>query len=547
MRYVPGLRGARVLGVAVALIGAAAPAWAQQRPRPRLAIVIVVDQLRGDLPSGVAAELVADDGFRRLWREGVVFEEAFYEHAVTSTAPGHATIFTGAHPSQHGIVENDWFDRAAGRRTASVRSAEFGREPGPYNLLATTIGDELVHACGECKVFAVSGKDRGAILPGGKLGKAFWFDTRNGGFRSARYYYDRGVPAWVGDWDQAHRDSYPTTWALLRPPSAYRMYAQDDRPFERPPAPMGRTFPHPLGTPGDEDYYDALEPTPFLDALTLEFARALIDAEELGSDSNPDLLALSLSSTDHIGHVFGPRSLEAEDNLLRLDRELAGFIGFLDRKLGRDQYVLVLTADHGVGATPEYSAGLGMAARRIDMRALRAKLDSQLAMELGINWPPVLAFVKPYVYLDRERLADNGIPLETASRTAAALLAREPGIAYAFSTNALPSDPDLAQLVAASIMPGRSGDVFVIPDRGSALVGGSDSDSAFHGTPYTEDRYVPIYFFGAGIAPARVSRHVSPRAIAPTLAELLDIPRPSAAAAAALPEVIEGPGRAAAR
>lgn len=508
---------------------------------PRLTVVLVIDQLRSDLPERAATGFARDDGFRELWSDGVIFDQTYYEHAATSTAPGHATIFTGAHPSQHGIIENQWFDRQSGRVTAAIRAAAYGREPGPYNLLATTIGDQLRLDCGaECKVFGVSAKDRGAILPAGKLGKAFWFDNRNGGFRSGRYYYDTGVPHWVEAWNEAHHD-YPTTWTLSRPRADYRFTDVDDRPFERPPAPLGRTFPHSLGARDDKGFLTAFRHTPFLDAMTVEFAEALIEAEKLGADAKPDLLSLSLSATDYIGHAFGPHSLEAEDNLLRLDRDIAGLITYLDRRIGRERYLLVLTADHGVAAMPEYSASLGLATQRIDVNALQAKLDAALASALGIDGKTVLALTPPSVYLDREAIAANGIELERAAQVAAGILAQEPGIAEAFPIDELPrNDPDLAAAVAVSIVPARSGDVYVIPEPGSALVQGLDLYSAFHGTPYADDRYVPLYFFGAGLKPAHVGRRVSPRAIAPTLAELLGVAPPSHADAPALPEVLEG-------
>jgi predicted AlkP superfamily pyrophosphatase or phosphodiesterase len=503
---------------------------------PRLVVVIVVDQLRGDLPARTAAS-AADGGFGQILRSGVIYEQAFYEHATTATAPGHATLFTGAHPSQHGIVANEWYDREAKQRVTSVRTAEHGPELGPWNLLATTVGDELALACGtHCRIFAVSGKDRGAILPAGHLGKAFWFDG-HGGFRSGQYYFP-SLPEWVSQWNATVPQSeYPAQWALAREPARYVAIDADDRPFERPPEKLGRTFPHPLGRSDDPGYFGLFAHTPYLDALTLEFVRKLIDAEALGSHAAPDLLAVSLSSTDYVGHAFGPESLEAEDNLARLDGELGAFIGFLDQRLGREHYLLVLTADHGLAATPEFAATLGLATHRLEAKTLAETVERELAARLHAPEHTVSAFMPPGLYLDRSRLAAAGVTPQDAAAVVAEVLRKQPGIAYALAGDDLSAEPLIRDLVRNSVFYPRSGDVYVIPEPESALVEGLDVYTAYHGTPYAADRYVPLYFFGGTLAPQRIDRQVSTRSLAPTLAVVLGVPAPSHASAPALVEV----------
>jgi predicted AlkP superfamily pyrophosphatase or phosphodiesterase len=506
---------------------------------PRLTVVIVVDQLRADLPDRVAAELAADDGFLAISNHGVVFDQTFYEHATTSTAPGHATLFTGAHPSEHGIIANLWYDRASGRRLSAVASPQVRGVPGPYNLLATTIGDELTLDCGSrCKVFAVSGKDRGAIFAAGRLGKAFWFDTRNGGFRSSAYYFG-DLPRWVEQWNSNHESAYPEQWSLLRDRQSYRISEQDDRPFERPPSPMGRTFPHPLGHRADTGFFGVFRHTPYFDALTLEFVRSLIETEDIGGDAYPDLLAVSLSATDYIGHAFGPNSLEAEDNLLRLDRTLAEFIRFLDARIGRDQYLLVLTADHGVVGSPEYAASQGEKAIRVDAAALLETINQGLMAALDIGWPAITAFVPPTLYFDRTRLEAAGIALARAVDAAAAIAEQQEGIADALPVARLASDDPLAEYVRNSI-DARSGELYLVEAPHSAIVDGLDLYTAYHGSPYAADRHIPLEFYGGRLAPQHVERPVSPRSLAATLAAVLGVPRPSHANAAALPEVIDG-------
>jgi predicted AlkP superfamily pyrophosphatase or phosphodiesterase len=503
---------------------------------PRLVVVVVVDQLRGDLPIRTAAS-APDGGFGRMLGSGVVYDQAFYDHATTATAPGHATLFTGAHPSEHGIVANEWYDRAAKRRTTSVRAAEHGRALGPWNLLATTVGDELALNCAtRCRVFAVSGKDRGAILPAGHLGKAFWFDGQ-GGFRSDQYYFP-SAPEWVSQWNAAvPKSAYPAQWTLLRKPDRYVAIDADDRPFERPPEKLGRTFPHPLGSSSDAGYFQLFTHTPYLDALTLDFVRKLIDVEALGAHSAPDLLAVSLSATDYVGHAFGPESLEAEDNLARLDGELGAFIGFLDQRLGREHYLLVLTADHGLGATPDYAATLGYPARRIEAKTLAETVERELAARLRAPAGIVSAFMPPALYLDRARLAAAGIEPRAAATVAAEVLREQPGIAYALTGHESSVDPLIGELVRDSVLDPRSGDVYVIPEPESAVVEGLNLYTAYHGTPYAADRYVPLYFLGGTLAPQRIDRQVSTRSLAPTLALVLGVPAPSHASAPALVEV----------
>jgi hypothetical protein len=448
----------------------ATPAGAAEG-RPRLVVVVVVDQLRGDLPLRAAAASPGG-GFERILKGGTVYDQAYYEHATTATAPGHATLFTGAYPSQHGIVGNEWYERDAQQRTSSVTAPAHGREIGPWNLRATTVGDELRLACGvRCRVFAVSGKDRGAVLPAGHVGKAFWFDVARGGFRSSAYYAPS--PDWVAKWNAGIPPAmYPAQWTLLRAPSAYAGAADDDRSFERPPAALGKTFPHALGQPGGNGYYELFLHTPFVDALTLAFVRELARVEGLGRNDTPDFLSVSLSATDYVGHSFGPESLESADNLVRLDRALADFIGFLDERVGRERYLLVLTADHGLGATPDYSATLGFPAQRIDAESLSSTVDRELAARLRVPPPAVSAFVPPALYLDRAKLAAAGVSRERAAAAAAEVLRAQPGVAHAFTSDGFAADPAIAALVENSLYEPRSGDVYVVPEPESAIVEG---------------------------------------------------------------------------
>jgi len=322
---------------------------------PKLVVQITVDQLRGDLPMRFR-ERLGEGGFRYLLEQGTHFNNAHYRHANTETAVGHATLVTGADPSRHGMVSNYWFDPQTGEsiyNTEDDRHHLIGKQAKPHqgvsprNLLASTIGDELVLSnAGQSRVFSVSGKDRGAILPGGHAGKAFWYSKSSGQFVSSTYYYDE-YPKWVADWNagkptERYRSQH---WKLLQPRENYFARDLDDREYEADFGALGRTFPHGYG---DDKYTNLIVGlTPAVDELTLEFVKLVIEKEKLGAGAVTDFLAVSFSATDYVGHLFGPASLETEDNILRLDRILASLFRFLDETVGLENTLIVLSADHG--------------------------------------------------------------------------------------------------------------------------------------------------------------------------------------------------------
>ena len=359
----------------------AGPSWGKGPTSTKLKLVlqITVDQFRGDLPTRYWDRL-GEGGLRYLLDKGTYYANAHHQHANTETAVGHATLFTGANPSQHGIIGNGWIDQATGEfvyNTEDPRHHLIGKEPKPHtgvsprNLLASTIGDELVVSnAGQSRVFSVSIKDRGAIIPGGHAGKAFWYSKRTGDFVTSTYYYGE-YPQWVKQWNQVKpAEQYRgKKWELLNDRSTYLAGKMDDRAYEADMPPLGRTFPHPFG---DNKYlYRILSLTPIGDELTLNFTKSLMEHEQLGQGEAVDFLAVSFSSTDYIGHLFGPSSLESEDNVLRLDRILAELFNFVDKKVGLEQTLIVLSADHGAPEAPEYMTSLGMEAGRFDFTYFR--------------------------------------------------------------------------------------------------------------------------------------------------------------------------------
>ena len=338
----------------------------------KLVVQITVDQLRGDLPMRYRDRL-GEGGFRYLLEQGVHYSNAHYRHANTETAVGHATLVTGADPSAHGIVGNDWIDPVSGAfvyNTEDDRHHLVGKERkahqgvSPRNLLASTIGDELVLSNGgRSRVFSVSGKDRGAILPGGHAGKAFWYSKSSGQFVTSSYYYD-AYPGWVEAWNgAAPAEAYRgRSWELLREKSTYQAADRDDRAYEAAALGMGRVFPHAYG---DDKYLTLrLGITPPVDELTLDFVKTLIREEGLGQRGATDFLAVSFSATDYVGHLFGPSSLESEDMILRVDRTLAELFQAIDQAVGLENSLIVLSADHGGPDAPERASEIGIEAGR---------------------------------------------------------------------------------------------------------------------------------------------------------------------------------------
>ena len=528
---------------------------------PKLVVQITVDQLRGDLPMRYLDRL-GGGGFRYLLEEGVHYTNAHYRHANTETAVGHATLVTGADPAAHGIVANDWIDPVTGAfvyNTEDDRHHLVGKEPkahqgvSPRNLLASTIGDELVLSNqGRSRVFSVSGKDRGAILPGGHAGKAFWYSKSSGQFVTSSYYYD-AYPSWVAAWNgtspaEACRGK---AWDLLHEPSTYLAADRDDRAYEAAALGMGRVFPHPYGD--DEFLTPKVGLTPAVDELTLDFATTLIREERLGQRGATDFLAVSFSATDYVGHLFGPSSLESEDMILRLDRTLAGLFRAIDQAVGLENALIVLSADHGAPEAPETASEIGIAAGRFPFDYFK-KNDNPLsrAVEKRFGRSDLIAdHSHPYLYLDEVAIREARLNLAEVERFVAREVIKLPGVFYALSRSEILdgrlANAPLQDKIRRSFSPGRSGNVHLVPNPYWFLHSTDEADkmglpwvTAIHGSPWAYDTYVPIFFAGAGLDAQTISRRVAPTDIAPTLAAYLGIKAPSGSVGTPLAEVLGG-------
>jgi hypothetical protein len=529
-----------------------APAQSAPAAPADLVLVVVVDQLRGDMPERFA-ERFGPGGFLYLMEQGAWFRNAQYQHASTMTAAGHAALATGGNAAQHGMIGNEWYDVEKQRFTNCVEDARFavlGEAPGPTagrsprNLNSSTFGDELILAgAGRSRVFAVSIKDRAAIILGGHFGKAWWYSKVSGNFVTSSYYQD-AYPQWALRWNSEHPvDRFANTnWSLLLPQDSYVFGDQDDRSYEQPEGTLGRTFPHPLPQRSGQALYSILPSTPMGDELTLAFVEALIAAEQPGRRGSTDVLAVSFSATDYIGHAFGPNSLEAEDNLLRLDRTLAKLFQVIDRAVGLDKTLVVLASDHGISPIPESLAERGMEAGRLDAPAFMKQINAALKSRFGLRENLARAFSKPGIYLDLETVSRLGLAVPEVERAVADEVQKVPGVAFALARSDLlmggvPRTREVER-VAAAFHPRRSGNVILVQDPFWYLDGTPDGNAAMHGAPYAYDTHVPLMFAGPGVPQLTVYREVAPRDVAPTLSAYLGISPPSGSVGNPLDEVL---------
>jgi len=549
------------------LLGRPALATAAEKTRldpPRLAVLVFFDQLRGDYLARWEG-LFEEGGFRRLQQNGAWFQRCHYPYAYTVTGAGHASVAAGCSPDKHGIVGNDWYERGAGTAVNCVSSERYERVPlvvrgqergaskkkgalAPDRLLAPTLADALKLATrGEGKVVALSWKDRAAILPGGQAPNAcYWMDAATGTFVTSTYYRPRLHP-WVEDYNRARpADQWQgKEWTRLRPALDYaRFSGPDDVAGEGQGFMQGRTFPHPFGGGLSRLrplYYGALFNSPFGNEVLLGLAKRAIEGERLGTRNVPDLLCLSFSSNDAIGHCWGPDSQEVLDVTLRSDLLVRELLTFLDDKVGKGRYVLALTADHGICPLPEVSRRAGREAARIPSSLLGSQAEKLLDEEFGgskdhARW--VEATSGPWVYLNRKLIEESKLKPADVEDALATWLKKQKGVQTAYTRHALlrgvPTADRIGQSVRRSFYSDRSGDIFVVL-KPYHLLSSPLSTGTTHGTPHAYDTHVPLLVYGPGIVKGVRKDEVTPQSAAAILSRALRIKAP-AHADAAVPE-----------
>ncbi|HST51164.1 MAG TPA: alkaline phosphatase family protein [Pyrinomonadaceae bacterium] len=518
--------------------------------RPRLVLLIVVDQFRYDYLERFG-DLFAANGLRRLQRDGASWMDANYDHVPTETAPGHATMLTGAWPAETGIISNIWHDRATNKSVDNVEDTSVRRLGGadpdppssPHNLLCSTVGDELKLATNNrSKVVGVSFKNRAAILPAGRSADAaYWFSTQTGEFVSSTYYFDQ-LPGWVARFDASRpADKFlGAKWERLLPAVEYESHAgRDDAPWEKGESNTHYTFPHVVGegltVPGPK-FYEDLAYSPFTNDLLVSFAEAAIANEHLGEDADTDVLTVSFSSNDYVGHRYGPYSQELMDMTLRVDRQIGQLLDYVDAHVGLRNTVVVFTADHGVAPVPEHAETQRLPGGRVKvadvLAAVRNRLRAHFSKpgERDTTADYVEAFSNEEIYFNQFALERDGVRAEDAERVAGEAALTVPGIARFFTrtqllTGAISPADATARRVLHGYNPARSGDVVIIPEAYKYLADGFIV--ATHGGPYTYDTHVPLIIMGGGLAPGRYLNTATPADIAPTLSRILNIQAPS--------------------
>ena len=552
---------------------------ASQSPRPRLVLLIVVDQFRYDYLSRFG-DLFGSRGIGRLTRDGASWTEANFDHVPTFTSPGHAVFMTGASPSQTGIIANEWYERETGKKVKSTtddstmmlagKPNEKGK--GPRRLLCSTVGDELRLADRDrSKVIGISSKDRSAILPAGRRANAaYWFSTDNGNIISSTYYFER-LPEWVVRFNNRHLADawFGARWDRLLPNEAeyLRRAGKDDVPWENLDKSSADTnfFPHVVtggSTAPDKPFYRALDYTPFSNDMLVAFAEEAIANEKLGAGDDTDVLSVSFSANDYVGHRFGPYSQEAMDMTLRVDQQIGKLLDFVDTRVGLGNSIVIFTADHGASPIPEQAALQNLDGRRYQKADLLKVAEEGLQARYARKDRPATDYLQNFknrdetepgllnsnFYLNRAALQRDGIDLDEAERVLGEAVMKVPGVARYFTRkqlehNSISAADPVARRVLHGFYSQRSGDVIIVYEPYSIQFDPPDDptdprSSATHGSPYSYDTHVPLIIMGRGFAPGRYAQAAAPTDIAPTLAHVLGLEAPSCSVGRVLAEAL---------
>jgi predicted AlkP superfamily pyrophosphatase or phosphodiesterase len=519
---------------------------AQPVQRPKLVVGIVVDQMRWDFLYRYYERYEKNGGFRRMLSQGFSCENTMIPYAPTVTACGHSCIYSGTVPAISGITGNLWYDRELKRviyctedkTVNTVGSTSNSGQQSPRNMLVTTICDELRYATNyKSKVIGLALKDRGSILPAGQSANAaYFYDGSSGKWISSTYYINE-LPAWVNTFNAGDRVNqyYDQGWNLLYPIATYTQSSIDDKIYESKV--FGPAFPYDLKKYNGKDYSKILS-TPFGNSLTTLFAKAAIEGEQLGADGITDFLAISYSSTDYIGHSFGPNSIEAEDGMVRLDKDLGDLLDWLDRKVGKGQYTVFLSSDHGVAPAPEFLRENKSSAGRFFASDLVTKLNKDLAAKYNIN-KIVVADENYQVHLDHYLLDSARINIKEVIQWVIDRLYLDPAIDRAFALedlNTVPLPATIRKMINNGYYPRRNGDVQFILKPG--YIDAWATTGTTHGLWNPYDAHIPLLWYGWGIKQGKSNKEVYMTDIAPTLAALLHIQMPSGCVGSPIEEVL---------
>jgi predicted AlkP superfamily pyrophosphatase or phosphodiesterase len=491
-------------------------------------VLVAVDQFRYDYLTRFRAEYKG--GLARLLQTGAVFTNAHYEHFPTVTAIGHSTMLSGATPSISGIVGNEWYDRETRKQVTSVSDDATTltgvdgsrRGASPRRLLVSTIADEIKMVDGLSKAIGISSKDRSAILPVGRMADgAFWFDTTTGNFVSSTYYAPN-FPGWA---DKFNKARLVDQWVG-------KVWKGVDDTTPNVPGFLN------LGAKAEKGYYDNIDRSPFGNELLVLFSKAAIENEKLGDDDHTDVLSISFSANDRVGHSLGPDAAEVRDISIQTDRLLAQFFDYLDKRVGAGNYIAIMTADHGVAPLPEVMTKRRMPGGRLPEGVVLNAIQTALAQKFGEGqW--VLGKSGPAPYLNYELMREKKLTHEDVENAAADAVRAVPHIYRVYTRSQLRAGRVLTDLVDRRVAAGfhheRGSDLFVVSEPYWLF----EAKGTSHGTPYNYDSHVPVILMGPGIKPGKYINRAAVNDIAPTLATLLEIETPSGSSGRVLSEALE--------
>jgi predicted AlkP superfamily pyrophosphatase or phosphodiesterase len=517
---------------------------------PKLVVGIVVDQMRYDYLTRFWNHY-EDGGFKRMVNEGFNCKNNHFNYAPTSTGPGHASVYSGTTPATHGVIGNNWYDKvedrevycAADNSRISVGTASEAGKMSPHRMKVTTITDELrLHTQMRGKTIAIALKDRGAVLPGGHTANAaYWFYGQKEGNWVTSSYYMNELPKWVSDFNASNKvENYKKVWNTKKNINTYVESGSDDNNYEgKFIDETSSTFPHDLVKNWNANgSFDILKFTPFGNNITTDFAIEAIEEELLGADLNTDFLAISYSSTDYVGHMYGVNSKEVQDTYVRLDADLKRLLDALDKRVGKDAYTVFLTADHGAIDVPSYLMDKKIPAGYIDYTVMRSKLDQFLRYNFGTT-DVIENFSNNQFFLDHKIISNLDLEIGKAQKMIADELLNYEGVDRVYTATQMKSNnytTGIPYILQNGYNQKRSGDVLLVLKPG---VINYPKTGSTHGSPQIYDTHVPLLFFGKGVQKGSTTVRTEIPDIAPTIATLLGISFPNGCTGQPISQVLE--------
>jgi len=510
-------------------------------PRPKLVVGIIIDQMRYDYLYKFES-LYGENGFKKLMNEGTNFKFAHFNYVPTYTGPGHTSIYTGTTPYYHGIIGNSWFDKKTKKMVYCVEDKSVNTlgaddkngQMSPRRLLSTTITDQLkLSTNGRSKVISISLKDRAAIMIGGHMADAaYWYDSKTGNFITSTYYM-KELPGWVTNFNNKKlADKYSAgDWKLSFPIEKYKQTLPDEAGYEEDVFSEGKTsFPHSFKNVPAKDKYGVLRYTPFANDLQFDFVKSAFKNEKLGQHQDTDFLAISFCASDYVGHAYGPNSVEVEDLYVKIDSLIADMINLLDKKLGKGNYLMFLSADHAVAESPDFLKEKKMPGGWFNPHIVRDSLENFTARKYGR--PELIeSFSNSQIFFNRRVIKEQHLELSNLENVYAQYLRETfPEIKEIFKRDDL--EKEIAgrtnpNLLLNGFNPVRSGDV-IFGLRPGFIFARGGQDATSHGTLYSYDTHVPLIFYGWNIPRQTINKPVYIVDIAPTIADMLKIQEPNA-------------------